>query len=1144
MQTRLMTKLSRPKREAFAEFSKRTCARLFSPGKQSTTHTLAAAAFALGLGAVLSHAAAPTSPQGVITAKGYLNISGTAVANLTGNAKFPDKPDVVYYHPYFEWNPTGDITTQPNNAYGENYGAQMLGYFYPPASGDYVFWVCADDQAVLYLATDDNPANKKLIATEQGWSNPRQWDTANGGALEAKNSQTYTGTQWATKDTTYGGAKITLQANKAYYIEAIFKEGGGGDNLAVAVAAPNSSIDQSMPIPGKYLSTIDKNSGPVKIVTQPLSQTVNEGEAVTFSVTADGTPPYTYQWKRNGTDIAGVATSASSYTISRASAADNNAKISVAITGAQGSVTSADAVLTVKSDTTPPAIASVSGSVTFNSVTVTFSEPLAQAAAETAANYKLTGGVTVSAAKLAGAPGSAGDNKVILTTSKQAEGTTLTLTVSNVKDATGNTIAVNTTKDFKTHAFASGFVLQKFWENNSGNNIAALTGDARFPDSPTFVTIEPRWEYGPNGSNESGSNYGNQLVGWFTPAKSGDYIFFTNSDDPSNLYLSTDDNPANKKLIAQESGWSGARQWVGVGGGSTLEDKRSDSFASTEWPSGNTITLQAGKRYYMESLHTEGGGGDSVGATFIMAGEANPANGDAPKLTGALIGTYLDPNGASVNVVQQPADATAQAGRTATFSASASGVSAYGKSVSYQWQKANPGSSTFADVTGATKSTYTTPILALTDTGAKFRVIATVPTLSVNSSAATVTVVPDTFAPVVTKVGSVLKGSNIEIGVGFDEALDDPSAGTAANYALSKGAVSKVRVEKYDTPRDPTAVVTTAGAVVLETTGLAKGDTVTVTVKNVKDSLGNGIAAAGVSKSLTVTSKMSWVAVGGNDYQQGATPTGWDQTGANYYDDVVALSNDKDFDLISGGSANWNNYDEATFVFEQVTGDFDRVARVEYQDPSSQWARAGLMIRKTLDADVARAQVDGGYAMSQNMIVRVNPTVQWNGTGGNNSYEWIWRDTDGGNYANSGGGGIPAYPNAWLRIQRTGQTFTGYSSSDGVTWANIGTHNFPSDAELPSTVYVGPYFAPELTNNDSWKIGHSVVAKFRDYGPFTVAQPAPTLSIVRTATGITFTFEGTLQAADSVVGPWADVTGGSPQTVTTSGAMKFYRAKR
>lgn len=64
------------------------------------------------------------------------------------------------------------------------------------------------------------------------------------------------------------------------------------------------------------------------------------------------------------------------------------------------------------------------------------------------------------------------------------------------------------------------------------------------------------------------------------------------------------------------------------------------------------------------------------------------------------------------------------------------------------------------------------------------------------------------------------------------------------------------------------------------------------------------------------------------------------------------------------------------------------------------------------------------------------------------------------------------------------------------------------------------------------------------YYQWTVPAAAPTLSATRTATGLTITFEGTLQSADAVNGPWADMAGASPMTISATGPMKLYRAKR
>ena len=60
------------------------------------------------------------------------------------------------------------------------------------------------------------------------------------------------------------------------------------------------------------------------------------------------------------------------------------------------------------------------------------------------------------------------------------------------------------------------------------------------------------------------------------------------------------------------------------------------------------------------------------------------------------------------------------------------------------------------------------------------------------------------------------------------------------------------------------------------------------------------------------------------------------------------------------------------------------------------------------------------------------------------------------------------------------------------------------------------------------------------------APDKPTLSFTRTQTGLSITFTGTLQSADSLTsGNWTDeTTATSPFPVTANQPMKFYRAKR
>jgi beta-galactosidase len=116
------------------------------------------------------------------------------------------------------------------------------------------------------------------------------------------------------------------------------------------------------------------------IILQPESTAVTSGQPATFTVTATGTAPMSFQWSRNGTAISG-ATSAS-YTTPATSSSDNNAQYTVKITNSLGSATSSAATLSVVapaavSITTPPAnrTAYVGQTATF-SVTATGSPKL------------------------------------------------------------------------------------------------------------------------------------------------------------------------------------------------------------------------------------------------------------------------------------------------------------------------------------------------------------------------------------------------------------------------------------------------------------------------------------------------------------------------------------------------------------------------------------------------------------------------------------------------------------------------------------------------------------------------------------------------------------------------------------------------
>jgi hypothetical protein len=102
------------------------------------------------------------------------------------------------------------------------------------------------------------------------------------------------------------------------------------------------------------------------ITTQPSNRTVTAGQTATFSVAAAGTAPLMYQWKKNGTAVAG-ATSAT-YTTPVATSSDSGSSFVVNVSNSAGSVTSNTATLTVNA--TVPTVNFSPTSLTFGDQTV------------------------------------------------------------------------------------------------------------------------------------------------------------------------------------------------------------------------------------------------------------------------------------------------------------------------------------------------------------------------------------------------------------------------------------------------------------------------------------------------------------------------------------------------------------------------------------------------------------------------------------------------------------------------------------------------------------------------------------------------------------------------------------------------------
>ncbi len=145
----------------------------------------------------------------------FLNIPGVRTTDLTSHPKYPDNPDIK------------TILTQtfasPINV-GDYYGQRIFGYLMPEVTGDYQFGLSGDDNSALYLSTDESPANLSLIAEVADWTMPDEWNKYS--------SQT--------------SRQIRLEAGKKFFIEAIMKEGTGGDHVIVRWRTPGNDWETPM----------------------------------------------------------------------------------------------------------------------------------------------------------------------------------------------------------------------------------------------------------------------------------------------------------------------------------------------------------------------------------------------------------------------------------------------------------------------------------------------------------------------------------------------------------------------------------------------------------------------------------------------------------------------------------------------------------------------------------------------------------------------------------------------------------------------------------------------------------------------------------------------------------------------------------
>jgi regulation of enolase protein 1 (concanavalin A-like superfamily) len=172
------------------------------------------------------------------------------------------------------------------------------------------------------------------------------------------------------------------------------------------------------------------------------------------------------------------------------------------------------------------------------------------------------------------------------------------------------------------------------------------------------------------------------------------------------------------------------------------------------------------------------------------------------------------------------------------------------------------------------------------------------------------------------------------------------------------------------------------------------------------------------------------------DTSQDWTANGADTLSLYFRGNPVAFLENPDGTIVMGGGGVdiWGTADQFRFAYRQLSGDGSLVARVDSLVRADAWTKVGVMIRENLEAGSRHAAV---------VVTPGNGVSFLQRTSSNTASQQI----------NQTGLTAPY----WVKLTRTGNTFTAQRSADGVAWVNITNDPAASsvDVLMGSNAYIG-----------------------------------------------------------------------------------------
>jgi fibronectin type 3 domain-containing protein len=164
-----------------------------------------------------------------------------------------------------------------------------------------------------------------------------------------------------------------------------------------------------------------------------------------------------------------------------------------------------------------------------------------------------------------------------------------------------------------------------------------------------------------------------------------------------------------------------------------------------------------------------------------------------------------------------------------------------------------------------------------------------------------------------------------------------------------------------------------------------------------------------------------------------AIPPGWTDADIGGPEYAGSASYNSGVMTVSGGGADiWYSADQFNYVYQSLNGNGTIIAQVLTQGDTNPWAMAGVMIRNLV--------TNSGSTFADMVL-----------TPGNGAAFQYRATADTSNLGNDQTGGTAP---DWVEITRSGNTITGYISSNGTSWTEVGSYTFAAGT-MGTHVYIG-----------------------------------------------------------------------------------------